>query len=119
MFVTIKYGGTRQIKDYSILIEIADEERIVNPNVLSSVLLSHIRKSCGFESITENLDLASENGEVVDLSSKGKEYAKKYLEPRNTYIVVKVVGGTILWGLSNLQTREYTYLNTNTNLICR
>lgn len=65
----------------------------MNPNVLSSVLLNHIRKTCGFEGIQENIDLASESGEVVDLVSKGKEYAKKYLEPRTTYIPVKVIGG--------------------------
>ncbi len=65
----------------------------MNPNVLSSVLLSHIRKSCGFESVTEAIDLASESGEVIDLASKGKEYAKKYLEPRTTYIPVKIIGG--------------------------
>jgi hypothetical protein len=36
--------------------------------------------------------LASESGEVMDLVSKPKEYAKKYLEPRGIYILVKVVG---------------------------
>jgi hypothetical protein len=58
-------------------------------------MLSHIRKTCGYESVVENLDLASESGEVMDLTSKGKEYAKKYLELRATYILVKVVGGLL------------------------
>ncbi|KAJ3307099.1 hypothetical protein HDV03_002610 [Kappamyces sp. JEL0829] len=55
-------------------------------------MLSHIRKTCGFENVAENLDLASESGEVMDLASKGKEYARKYLEPRTSYILVKVIG---------------------------
>ncbi|KAJ3274888.1 hypothetical protein HDV01_001763 [Terramyces sp. JEL0728] len=80
MFVTIKYG--------------ADEEKIVNPNCLSAVLLNHIRRSCGYENVIENLDLASESGEVMDLVSKPKEYAKKFLEARSTYILVKVIGVT-------------------------
>ncbi|KAJ3326217.1 hypothetical protein HDV06_000093 [Boothiomyces sp. JEL0866] len=80
MFVTIKYG--------------AEEEKIVNPNCLSAVLLNHIRKTCGYENVVENLDLASESGEVMDLASKPKEYAKKFLEARSTYILVKVIGVT-------------------------
>ncbi|KAJ3261977.1 hypothetical protein HK103_003820 [Boothiomyces macroporosus] len=78
MFVTIKYG--------------AEEEKLVNPNCLSAVLLNHIRKTCGYENVVENLDLASESGEVMDLASKPKEYAKKFLESRATYILVKVMG---------------------------
>jgi hypothetical protein len=70
----------------------AEEEKIVNPNCLCAVLLNHIRKVCNLESIPENLDLASESGDVVDLVSKPKEYAKKYLEPRTVYILVKVIG---------------------------
>ena len=85
MFVTVKYGGKWKIT-------VAEEEKIVNPNCLCAVLLNHIRKTCGYENIPENLDLALESGEVMDLASKPKEYAKKFLEPRNTYILVKVVG---------------------------
>ncbi|KAJ3111769.1 hypothetical protein HDU96_005359 [Phlyctochytrium bullatum] len=70
----------------------ANEEHIVNPNCLCSVLLSHIKKIGGFQDMPENIDLASETGEVVDLVSKPREYAKKYLEPRSNYIVVKVIG---------------------------
>jgi hypothetical protein len=78
MFVTVKYG--------------ADEEKLMNPNVLCAVFLNHLRKTCGLDNVTENLDIASETGEVMDLSSKPKEYAKKFLEPRSTYILVKVIG---------------------------
>ncbi|KAJ3044897.1 hypothetical protein HDV00_000179 [Rhizophlyctis rosea] len=77
-FITVKYG--------------ANEERLANPNCLCSVLLHHIKRSCGFEHIIENVDLASETGEVVDLVSKPKEYARKYLEGRANYILVKVIG---------------------------
>ena len=77
-FVIVRYG--------------ANEEKLVNPNCLNTVLLSHIKKSCGFEGLKENVDLASENGEVMDLLSNPKEYAKKYLEPRGSYILVKVLG---------------------------
>ncbi|KAJ3249895.1 hypothetical protein HDU77_007289 [Chytriomyces hyalinus] len=40
----------------------------------------------------EHIDLATETGEVVDLFGKPKEYAKKYLEARGNYILVKLVG---------------------------
>ena len=71
----------------------ANEEKLVNPNCLSAVMLSHIKKTCGYSEITENIDLASEAGEVMDLVSKPREYAKKFLEPRTTYVLVKVTGG--------------------------
>ena len=77
-YITVKYG--------------ANEEKLVNPNCLSSVLLAHIKKSCGFESLLEPIDLASESGEVVDLNAKPREYAKKYLEGRGNYVLIKVVG---------------------------
>ena len=78
-FITVRYGQ--------------NEEKILNPNCLSAVLLSHIKKSCGFETLLEPIDLCSaETGEVVDLISKPKEYAKKYLEPRGSYVLLKVIG---------------------------
>ncbi|KAJ3195538.1 hypothetical protein HK101_011828 [Irineochytrium annulatum] len=51
-----------------------------------------MEKTCGFQDMVENVDLASETGEVVDLVSKPREYAKRYLEPRTNYILVKVIG---------------------------
>ncbi|KAI8898129.1 hypothetical protein BC833DRAFT_620582 [Globomyces pollinis-pini] len=72
MFITVKYG--------------AEEEKIFNPNCLSAVLLNHIKHTCGFEN--EILDLASETGEVMDLA----KYAKKFLESRSSYILVKIIG---------------------------
>ena len=80
-FIIVKYGS--------------NEERLCNPNCLSVVLLSHVKKSCGFESLSENIDLATESGEVLDLISKPKEVAKKFLEARGTYILVKVVGDDV------------------------
>ncbi|KAI9089576.1 hypothetical protein DFS34DRAFT_639067 [Phlyctochytrium arcticum] len=77
-FITVKYG--------------AGEERLANPNTLACVLLQHLKSSCGFGHLLENVDLASETGEVVDLVSKNKEYAKKFLDARGTYILVKVIG---------------------------
>ncbi|OAJ37137.1 hypothetical protein BDEG_21200 [Batrachochytrium dendrobatidis JEL423] len=65
---------------------------MVNPNCLGAVMLSHIKKSCGYADISENIDLASETGEVVDLVSRPREYARKFLEPRGSYILVKVIG---------------------------
>jgi hypothetical protein len=56
------------------------------------VLLGYIKKTCGYEQ--DNIDLASETGEVIDLASKPKEYARKYVEPRGSYILVKCVGGS-------------------------
>jgi len=77
MFVIVKYGQEQEI--------------MVNPNCNSNAFLSYIRKACGYESLPEQLDLASENGEVMDLCSKRQEYAKKALEQRGSYILVKVV----------------------------
>ncbi|ORY38415.1 hypothetical protein BCR33DRAFT_720782 [Rhizoclosmatium globosum] len=77
-FCTVKFG--------------ANEERLINPNCLSSVLLTHLKKTC-FDKLgepPEHIDLATEAGEVVDLHGKPKEYAKKVLESRANYILVKV-----------------------------
>lgn len=74
-FIIVRYG--------------ANEEHIYNPNCISSVLLSHIKKTTGFETV-ENVDLANELGDVIDLLSKPKEIAKKYLEERQRYILIKV-----------------------------
>ncbi|KAL2916866.1 hypothetical protein HK105_203645 [Polyrhizophydium stewartii] len=77
-FVVVKFG--------------ANDEKLVNPNCLCAVLLNYVKKSCGFNELPENVDLASESGEVMDLVSKPREYARKFLEPRNSYILVKVLG---------------------------
>ncbi|KAJ3246405.1 hypothetical protein HDU78_007122 [Chytriomyces hyalinus] len=77
-FITVKYG--------------ANNEKLVNPDVQSAVLLTHIKNTCGFSSATYPIDLATETGEVIDLCSKSREYAKKYVEDRKAYIVVRVVG---------------------------
>ncbi|KAJ3052040.1 hypothetical protein HK097_006952, partial [Rhizophlyctis rosea] len=77
-FISIRYG--------------ANEERLANPNCLCSVLLHHVKRACGFEHLIENVDLASETGEVIDLVSKPKEYARKFVEGRASYILVKVIG---------------------------
>nr|KAJ3423243.1 hypothetical protein HK105_007579 [Polyrhizophydium stewartii] len=79
-FVVVKFG--------------ANDEKLVNPNCLCAVLLNYVKKSCGFNELPENVDLASESGEVMDLVSKPREYARKFLEPRNSYILVKVLGVT-------------------------
>ncbi len=67
------------------------DEKIVNSNCLNAVLLSHIKKICGFEEISESIDLALENGQVMDLSSKPKDYAKHYLDNRGPYVLVKII----------------------------
>lgn len=84
MHFVLKYGGIS-------LDNLVNEERVFNSNCQSQVLLSHIKKTTGHEFLTENIDLANEAGEVLDLASKGKEYAIKYLEPRSTLYLVKVV----------------------------
>ena len=76
---------------------IVNQELIVNTNCLTPVLLDYIKKACGYEGILGNkeyLDLASETGEIMDLGSKGREYAKKFLDARASYILIKVVVGT-------------------------
>lgn len=64
----------------------------MNPDCLSVVLMGYIRKVCGFENLLDNLDLASESGEVMDLLSKGRDYATKILDDKASYILVKVIG---------------------------
>ncbi|KAJ3130289.1 hypothetical protein HK098_004336 [Nowakowskiella sp. JEL0407] len=96
MFIIVKFG--------------ANEEHIFNSNCLASVLLNHIKrhpqvvasliKSGAIPqtdprqstSIDIAIDLASESGEVMDLLNKPKESARKYLDARGTYILVRVVG---------------------------
>lgn len=68
----------------------ANEEKIVNSNCLCAVLLAYIKKQICPE-IGENIDLSTEIGEVLDLSSKPKEIARKHIEARMSYIVVKIV----------------------------
>ncbi|KAH6570255.1 hypothetical protein BASA50_011293 [Batrachochytrium salamandrivorans] len=77
-YVIVKYG--------------ANKEKLVNPNCLGAVLLGHIKKSCGYNDLVESVDLASESGEVMDLISRPREYARKFLESRASYILVKVIG---------------------------
>ncbi|KAJ1555094.1 hypothetical protein HK405_003265 [Cladochytrium tenue] len=75
------------------LLESANEERLVNTNCLASVLLGYVKRVCGYGDLADAVDLATETGEVVDLVGRGRgEYAKKYLEPRASYILVRVVG---------------------------
>ncbi|KAG4098692.1 hypothetical protein H8356DRAFT_990631 [Neocallimastix lanati (nom. inval.)] len=78
-YITVKYGD--------------NSEKIFNPNCISSVLLSFIKISCGFDEEAYQVDLATESGEVVDLANHGKEYAKKYLDERRSYILVKIIEG--------------------------
>jgi len=78
-FITVKYGD--------------NSEKIFNPNCVSSVLLSFIKISCGFDDENYQVDLATESGEVIDLANHGKEYAKKYLDDRRVYILVKIIEG--------------------------
>ena len=84
MHFVLKYGGI-------LILSLVNEERVFNSNCQSQVLLSHIKKSTGHEFLTESIDLANEAGEVLDLASKGKEYAQRYLEPRSILFLVKVV----------------------------
>lgn len=78
-FITVKYGD--------------NSEKIFNPNCVSSVLLAFIKISCGFDDESYQIDLATESGEVIDLANHGKEYAKKYLDDRRAYILVKIIEG--------------------------
>ncbi|KAI9345262.1 hypothetical protein BDR26DRAFT_156121 [Obelidium mucronatum] len=71
---------------------IAGCEKIVNHNCQANVVLSYIKKSCGLSNLTAPIDLATESGDVVDLNSKARDYAKRFLDDRKSYIVVKVVG---------------------------
>ncbi|KAI9202332.1 uncharacterized protein BJ171DRAFT_584239 [Polychytrium aggregatum] len=77
MYILIKYG--------------ANEEKMVNPNCLNLVMLNHIKRVCKLDNFPDPIDLASDSGEVLDLISKPKEYAKNFITLRNTYIAVRVV----------------------------
>lgn len=54
-----------------------------------------MKKTCGYARTVENVDLASETGEVMDLMGKGRENARRFLEPKGNYILVKVTGGEL------------------------
>jgi hypothetical protein len=63
---------------------------------MSPVLLQYMAKVCAVEESLgpkEQLDLASETGEIVDLPSRPRDYARRFLEARGTYILVKSVTG--------------------------
>jgi len=72
---------SKKKKNSLIIVKYGDNsEKIFNPNCVSSVLLSFIKISCGFDDENYQVDLATESGEVIDLANHGKEYAKKYLD---------------------------------------
>ena len=48
-----------------------------------------MKQACGFAHLNAPIDLASEAGEVLDLQSRPREYAKKFLEPRGIYVLCK------------------------------
>lgn len=85
-FVIVKYGN--------------EQEKLFNPNVQVIVFLNHVKKACGFEQCSEPIDLATDTGEVIDLQSflkqpaNAKEAARKYLDHRATYILVKCITET-------------------------
>ncbi|KAJ3368974.1 hypothetical protein GGF31_005935 [Allomyces arbusculus] len=83
-FFTVKYGD--------------NDERLFNSNCLNTVLLGHIKAALKL-TFPEPVDLALDSGDVLDLASKPREYAKKYIEPRAVCTLLKVVqdeddGGT-------------------------
>ncbi|KAJ1499233.1 hypothetical protein HMI56_004506, partial [Coelomomyces lativittatus] len=65
-----------------------NEDRLFNTQCTNGVLLSHIKKSIN---VLDTIDLATETGEVLELLTKPKEYARKYIEPRSICTIVKVV----------------------------
>jgi hypothetical protein len=73
--------------------ELAHEEKTFNPDCLNVLLLEHVKQSCGYEHLLEPIDLATETGEVLELQSKRREYAKKTVEDRGIYVLVKHVDG--------------------------
>jgi hypothetical protein len=77
-----------------------NEERIYNANCLNVVLLGHIKSSLALD-FPEPVDLANDEGEVLDLLSKPKEYARKWIEPRSSCTLVKVLRGMYSDGTIN------------------
>ncbi|KNE70050.1 hypothetical protein AMAG_15039 [Allomyces macrogynus ATCC 38327] len=75
-FFTVKYGD--------------NDERLFNSNCLNTVLLGHIKAALKL-TFPEPVDLALDSGDVLDLASKPREYAKKYIEPRAVCTLLKVV----------------------------
>jgi len=76
-FCVVKYG--------------ANQEKLINFECMSILILDYLKTACNFTQIQEPLDLSTEDGEIVDLNSKLKENAKLYLEDRCVYILVKVL----------------------------
>ncbi|ORZ40011.1 hypothetical protein BCR44DRAFT_1496204 [Catenaria anguillulae PL171] len=76
-FFTVKYGDN-------------NAERLFNTNCMNTVLLSHIKHALELD-FAEPVDLATDAGDILDLISKPKEYARKSIEPRSVCTLLKVV----------------------------
>ena len=68
-----------------------NQHLILNSDCQVKVLLDWIRKKCGMERGTI-IDLADEDGIILDLIHKKDDYASQWVTPRKLYLLVKVEG---------------------------
>ncbi|KAJ1546725.1 hypothetical protein HK096_004783, partial [Nowakowskiella sp. JEL0078] len=64
-----------------------------HPHVIAALTKTGAINHEHLQSFELMVDLASESGEVMDLLNKPKDSARKYLDGRGVYILVRVIGG--------------------------
>ncbi|XP_048761935.1 uncharacterized protein LOC125670666 isoform X1 [Ostrea edulis] len=74
-FIRVKYGD--------------NQEAIFNPWCSSYTLMEWIRKKCNCENDIL-IDLVDMDGQVKNLSARTKEYASEVVNPRETYVLIRV-----------------------------
>lgn len=88
MFVTVKYGGLNTL--------ISGRRKNGESKLSISSFTQPYSKNLWISGSPGTFGFSLGIREVMDLASKPKEYAKKYLESRSTYILVKVIGGIMM-----------------------
>ena len=51
---------------------------------------AQIKEKCGYEELTEDIDLQKDVGGMVELHTHGRAYARELLTPKATYILCKM-----------------------------
>ena len=74
---TVKYGK--------------DQQEIFNSDCWACVLYDHIKRTCGYFDMQEEIDLQREDGSRLELGSVGRERAYGTVASKGTYILVKLI----------------------------
>jgi hypothetical protein len=69
-------------------LRLGNEDKIVNPDCQCVAMLNYIKDSLKLD---DTIDLATLEGEVLDLTSHLRESARQFVEDRGSYYVVKAI----------------------------